>query len=61
MPTPAGPRDLEDVRVLLIRNPLADLAMIDRILSEFSRSVDQPLSERLRRIEEDARGPEETA
>ncbi len=52
------PRDLEDVRILLVKNPRADLAMIRRVLTEFSDSLSEPLLERFSRAEAEARGPE---
>ncbi len=53
------PRDLEDVRILLIENPQADIVVIRRVLAEFSESLSEPLSEHFSRIEAEARGPEE--
>ena len=40
------PRDLEDVRGVLLKNPDADLAYIRRWLDEFEQALDEPLSER---------------
>ena len=46
------PRDLEDVRTLLVKNPRADLAYVRRWLSEFSATVGEPLLTRFNQIAE---------
>jgi predicted nucleotidyltransferase len=44
------PRDLEDVRGVLLRNPSLDRPFVERALREFGTAVDEPLVERFRAV-----------
>jgi predicted nucleotidyltransferase len=44
------PRDLEDVRGVLLKNPGADRGQIEGVLREFGRAMDEPLVERFLEI-----------
>jgi hypothetical protein len=46
------PRDLEDVRIMLIKNPGADLAYCRRWLQEFSAALSEPFWDRFGQIVE---------
>ncbi len=44
------PRDLEDIRNVLLKNPSIDKVYIRRWLGDFSKTLDQPLSERFEEV-----------
>jgi hypothetical protein len=48
------PRDIEDVRGVLVRHPECDLEYVERWLAEFEGSMDIPYRERFRKIVLDA-------
>lgn len=50
-----GPRDVEDVKSILLKNPRFNSAYIMRWLREFDQSLNQSLSEAFRKIKEELR------
>lgn len=50
------PRDIEDVRGVLIRHPECDREYVERWLAEFERTMDIPYGEQFRKIVADANG-----
>jgi hypothetical protein len=50
------PRDIEDVRGVLVRHPECDREYVERWLAEFEGSMDIPYRERFRKIVSDANG-----
>jgi hypothetical protein len=44
------PRDLEDVRTILLKNPGFDLEYVQRSLREFDRSLGEKLLERFEEV-----------
>jgi len=50
------PRDLEDVRGVLVRHPECDREYVERWLAEFEGTMDIPYRERFRKIVSDATG-----
>jgi len=49
------PRDMEDVKGMLIKNPGADLDYIRSWLQDFAVSLGEPFKERFERVLEDSR------
>lgn len=49
------PRDLEDVRSVLMKNPTVDLAYIYHWLREFAAALGEPFGERFDQLVEDSR------
>ena len=47
------PRDLEDIRAILIKNPDYDVGYIDRWLGEFDASLEEDYSGRFKKVVED--------
>jgi hypothetical protein len=50
------PRDLEDARGVLLKNPSLDRSLVRRWLAEWAAVIEQPLLERFDGVERDARG-----
>lgn len=48
------PRDLEDVRSILVKNPDVDLAYVRHWLGEFSHALAEPFLERFEQVQKDA-------
>ena len=49
------PRDLEDVKGMLIKNPGADLGYVKSWLQDFADSLGEPFKERFEKVLEDSR------
>jgi len=49
------PRDLEDVRSMLIKNPNVDMTYVRRWLNEFTTALDEPFLERFEKVLEENR------
>jgi plasmid stabilization system protein ParE len=50
------PRDIEDVRGVLVRHPECDREYVERWLAEFEGLMDVPYRERFRKIMSDENG-----
>jgi len=44
------PRDMEDVKSVVLKNPEADLSYVHHWLKEFSHALDEPLDERFKQL-----------
>jgi len=55
------PRDIEDVRAVLLKNPDVDLDLVRHWLAQFEKALDEPLLARLQSVLQDAGREDDSA